>query len=200
MSTRLFTSDLHLRHAKVAQIRGFESIEAHDTAVVASWREHVRKQDVVWVLGDLTVGSADDEAYALELVASLPGTKHFVSGNHDSAHPRNSSSRNRERMLRWLEVFESVSPIASLKMAGREVMLSHFPYDGPGGDHTDVNRHVAWRAADTGRWLLHGHTHLDHQRHHHGRQIHVGFDAWRRPVAESEIIALMTGADEAETV
>ena len=47
---------------------------------------------------------------------------------------------------------------------------------------------------DSGDWLLHGHTHLHTETHAElPRQIHVGWDAWRKPVCESEILRLMRG-------
>jgi calcineurin-like phosphoesterase family protein len=33
MSNIWFTSDLHLGHQKVSEIRGFDSVEAHDVAI-----------------------------------------------------------------------------------------------------------------------------------------------------------------------
>ncbi len=51
-------------------------------------------------------------------------------------------------------------------------------------------------AADEGAWLLHGHTHLADQRVHLNtagvlRQLHVGWDAWRRPVSLAEVTAIL---------
>ena len=58
---------------------------------------------------------------------------------------------------------------------------------GDGDDHTDAPRFAQYRLPDEGRWLLHGHTHIADQRIH-GRQIHVGLDAWDlRPVPLGEI-------------
>ena len=44
-------------------------------------------------------------------------------------------------------------------------------------------RYTQYRLPNQGRWLLHGHTHNKDQRIH-GKQLHVGLDAWgMRPVS-----------------
>jgi calcineurin-like phosphoesterase family protein len=172
MSRVLFTSDLHIGHAKVAGIRLFDSVEEHDAAIAERWREVVRKDDTVWVLGDIAMSSP---AKALALLATLPGRKHLVWGNHDQGHPMNRSAPNAQR--RYLDVFASVQMAARVKVHGIPVLLSHFPYVGEGDDHTDTPRHTQWRLPDEGQILLHGHTHMVDQRRH-GKQLHVGLDAW----------------------
>ena len=67
------------------------------------------------------------------------------------------------------------------------------------GDHAREDRFDAWRLKDTGQWLLHGHTH-DRGQRVHGRQIHVGLDAWGRLVEESEIASLIAAAESGELV
>ncbi len=68
-------ADLHFGHAKVAESRGFPSVEAHDAALLDAWRRVVTKRDVVYVLGDVF-----DESW----MQLLPGTKKLAMGNHDS--------------------------------------------------------------------------------------------------------------------
>lgn len=45
------TSDLHLGHEKVAKLRGFDSVQAHDELVINRWNCHVR---------GISVGGAND--------------------------------------------------------------------------------------------------------------------------------------------
>jgi calcineurin-like phosphoesterase family protein len=78
-----FTSDLHIGHRLVAGLRGFESTDDHDEAIFDRWDERVRKEDQVWVLGDLAVSKPDN---ALLELRGLPGVKHLVAGNHDPVH------------------------------------------------------------------------------------------------------------------
>lgn len=179
----LFTSDQHFGHRLVAGHRGFgEDVAKHDLTLCDNWRSVVRKDDDVWVLGDLCVSSP---TRALEILSELPGRKHLIAGNHDACHPMH---RNSHKMLRrYLEVFESVQAFARRKIDGQEVLLSHFPYD---KDRHEV-RYTQYRLRDEGRWLLHGHTHQADQRRE-GREIHVGVDAWDlTPVHLDTIVELM---------
>lgn len=177
-----FTSDLHFGHHRVSGIRGFESPEDHDQHLIDQWRGRVRKDDQVWVLGDLSVSSP---YRALGIIDSLPGTKHFIAGNHDSCHPMHRDSHKWQP--RYLSHFESVQPFARRRIDGQEVLLSHFPYS---KDRHEA-RYMQYRLRDEGLWLLHGHTHAADQRRE-GREIHVGVDAWDfAPVSLETIAELM---------
>jgi calcineurin-like phosphoesterase family protein len=166
-----FTSDLHLGHKRVAEIRGYETAEDHDAAIVKAWKRVVTPEDHVWVLGDLSGGSSHGWSHALGVLAGLPGVKHLVSGNHDSCHPMH---RDAGRFLRpALDVFSTVQPFARRRIEGQSVLLSHFPYAADRG----VPRYTQYRLPDEGMWLLHGHMHSEFINTGR-REIHVGLDAW----------------------
>ncbi|MBF6358099.1 hypothetical protein IU449_26750 [Nocardia higoensis] len=168
-----FVSDLHIQHAKVAELRGFDDIDVHDAVLAANWDRVVRDTDQVWVLGDI-VGRRGHEHVGLDWLTARPGVKHLVSGNHDAVHPMHSQAHKVLRV--WLEVFETIQSAATRKVLGHRVRLSHFPFmHDQDGDHTPELRHNEWRPVDIGGWLLHGHTHSNVQQR--GRQLHVGVDA-----------------------
>ena len=191
-----FSSDTHFLHAMVARLRGFTSSEEHDEAVIANWNHLVRPDDLVWHLGDVGLGN---ETCMLEQAERLNGRKQLITGNHDPCWPGHRDSRKHQR--RWLEVFESVQAFAKIRLDGRTVLLSHFPYE---GDHTTEDRATQFRLRDEGEWLIHGHTHLQNRLGPHpryltimgatdgegitsprGREVHAGLDAWDlRPVSE----------------
>lgn len=178
-----FTSDLHLGHRLVAGLRGFDSVDDHDTAIIQNWEKVVRKDDQVWVLGDLTLNSPGP---ALEIVRDLPGTKHLVAGNHDPCHPMHRHSHRWQP--KYLEVFASVQAFARRRINGQDVLLSHFPHS---KDRHEA-RYLQYRLRDEGAWLLHGHTHGTERRE--GREIHVGLDAWDlAPVPIHVVEGLMRG-------
>ena len=189
--TAWFTSDLHFGHLKVSEIRGFGTPMQHDFALIKNWERVVRKNDQVWVLGDLAVSSP---TRALEIVAALPGRKHLISGNHDACHPMHRNSH--KYLRRYLEAFDSVQPFARRRIEGREVLLSHFPYD---RDRHDV-RYTQYRLRNEGKWLLHGHTHGSERLSlvpETAREIHVGVDAWGlAPVSLDTIAAIMKEVDQ----
>lgn len=186
MSAVLFTSDLHLGHARAAELRGFASVVQHDIAIKENWYDAVDENDIIWVLGDLCLAALPA---ALETLAGLPGRKRLILGNHDAGHPRN---RNAHRWSRaYAEVFEHVASSARIKLQGQEALLSHFPYERDRGPM----RHMQWRLPDLGVPLIHGHTHGTERRSTTPLgtpELHVGVDAWDlRPVADRELAALL---------
>lgn len=53
-----FTSDLHLGHKKVLSIRKqFHDIKEHDDFLIEKWNNKVKKNDEVYILGDLSFRS-----------------------------------------------------------------------------------------------------------------------------------------------
>lgn len=178
-----FTSDLHFGHRFVSELRGFESIEDHDDAIVSNWRARVRRDDVVFVLGDIAVSSPEG---ALSLMHWLPGKKHLIAGNHDGCHPLHRDSYKWQ--LKYLKAFDSVQAFARRRINGQDVLLSHFPYSADRGEA----RYTQYRLADEGLWLLHGHTH-SHEKWTSPREIHVGLDAWNLAPVSLEAIADMMG-------
>ena len=163
-----FTADTHFGHRLVAGLRGFGNVDDHDAAICEAWVERVAPTDHVWHLGDLTLGKPES---ALALVATLPGIKHLIVGNHEPCHPMHRQAHKHQRA--YMEAFESVQTSARRRVDGRKVLLSHFPYT---GDHTEVDRFDQYRLPDKGAILLHGHTHSAIRQD--GRQIQVGVDAW----------------------
>lgn len=184
MANVWFWSDLHYGHRLVAGHRGFgEDIGAHDAALDDAMRAVLRKGDQLWLLGDLALAQFDDALARLGAISSGNHVAlHLILGNHDKPHPLNRQSHKFQR--RYLDVFASVQTMAHRKVAGKTVMLSHFPYH---GDHVERPHLDQYRLRDKGRWLLHGHTHST-VRYDGGRQIHVGVDAWREgPVPLDQI-------------
>lgn len=188
-----FCSDLHLGHLKVAETRGFDTAAQHDVSIFSSLEETLKRGDQLWILGDVTVGGTGAETQALSqlgILAEITGVElHLIAGNHDSCHPMaNRNSHTRQKV--FLEVFSSVQLFARRKIAGQPVLLSHFPYE---GDHSETDRGVQYRLRDEGEWLLHGHNHSESATDG-SRQLHVGWDSWRRPVHLDEIAELITGS------
>lgn len=169
MTEVYYTSDLHLGHKMVAELRGFSTTEDHDEAILANWAKIVTKRDIVWVLGDLTLKGNPDEQLAK--IAKLPGNKHFIAGNHDPCHPMHRDANKYQK--RYLTTFESVQAFARRQIMGQPVLLSHFPYT---ADHRVESRYPQYRLPDLGAFLIHGHTHQADK--FSGREMHVGLDAW----------------------
>ena len=183
-----FTADPHLYHQKVAEIRGFTTVDEFNAAWMDSCSS-LRKNDQLWILGDLTGGGHLIEA--LNLIGRLPGELHLILGNHDGAHPMYRDSHR--KMALYYPTFTSVQLHARKSLEGTNVLLSHFPYS---GDHSPNDRFREWRLRDYGTPVVHGHTHQesvlttglsrwqDMERFPGSNQIHVGWDTWHEPVAD----------------
>lgn len=193
MTAVLFTSDLHFGHRKVAETRGFASVEEHDDHLRHQWASTVNPGDLVYVLGDIAVSSP---VHALRCLAGLPGRKRLVWGNHDKGHPMHRDAWNHQAI--YLRVFEGVAQSARIRLQGQEAVLSHFPYE----RDREETRYAQWRLRDEGLPLLHGHTHgterlvvKDVGKGQYAElrtEVHVGLDAWGlRPVPDAEIAALL---------
>lgn len=73
-----FTSDWHLGHPRMAQLRGFSSLEEHDDAVLEPFRR-LAKKDKLFILGDVVWGNK-----ALPKVGEVRCYKEMLYGNHDT--------------------------------------------------------------------------------------------------------------------
>jgi len=109
MSTVRFIADLHLSHANMATRRGFSTVEQHDEHIIEKWNSVVKKQDVTYILGDVTM----EKSAPYHLLDRLNGLKHVVMGNHD----------RRQDVRKLLEHVESVAGMVQYKGA----ILTHCP-------------------------------------------------------------------------
>src|SRR5690606_19558293 len=119
--------------------------------------------------------------------AKLHGTKHLVSGNHDSTFPGARSAY--KDMRPYLEHFETVQSSARRKYTCVEFLLSPFPYNRDTTCRKLESYHQS-RLRDLGVPLVHGHTHRDSvlsESHLGTPQIHVGQDATPFPAHLDEI-------------
>jgi calcineurin-like phosphoesterase family protein len=170
-----FVGDPHFEHQKVAELRGFETTEAHDAKLAWQWNRQVRPDDLVYVLGDCSSGSRTSEAKALEILKTLNGRKRLIAGNHDSVASIHRTLS--PHISRFSEVFERVGDFGRIRFERQEILLSHYPYH---GDHVGEERYPQYRLPDLGLPLIHAHTHSSER--FNGRQACVSWEAWGRMV------------------
>lgn len=77
-----FTADTHFGHAGEARRRGYDDVRQHDEDLVRNWNECVKKNDVIFHLGDFSNGDRADAQQAV--FNRLNGKKYLVLGNHDN--------------------------------------------------------------------------------------------------------------------
>jgi calcineurin-like phosphoesterase family protein len=192
-----YTADLHIGHRLIADKRGFPTPESHDTELAHRWDTTIGAEDTVWVLGDISAGGRTGQANALHWIADRPGTKHLISGNHDSVHPMHPDAH--KHMPAYLKVFATVQQAAHRTIAGQPILLSHLPYldsDDPDDTHARFDQ---WRLPNMGAWLLHGHLHTT-RKTSGTRSLHVGLDAWElTPVSINAIAGIINRPETVTT-
>lgn len=169
------TSDTHFGHARISELaqRPFASVEEMDAALIRRWNDLVPPAAVVLHLGDLALGPIGE---SLARTSALNGRRLLVPGNHDRVSTATQTHRAIERFRPLYEDagWTVLPEILRGRRAGRILLASHYPYR---GDSHGEDRLVSHRPADEGLPLIHGHTHArDHGPH--GRQFHVGVDAF----------------------
>lgn len=161
-----FTSDQHFHHKKISEYcnRPFESSEEMDRVLIEMWNKTVGRNDLVYLLGDLTLHKKSIPL----LLRILNGQKIYVIGNHDYAAEK--VVRKQERSIReWLGVRE-FHTLTSVKIDGKKIILCHFPL-------------LSWYGQRRGSYHLHGHSH-DTLSETCLRRMDIGVDAAARILGE----------------
>ena len=127
-----FTSDLHLGHEAIIRFcdRPFETVEEMNKILIQNYNDRVRKNDTVYILGDIAHRLRVEEAN--ELISKLNGRKILCRGNHDKIY--NPS------------LFEGVYDFLKIHVDGYSISLMHYPM-------------MEWPKSRHGSLHLHGHMH-----------------------------------------
>lgn len=75
-------SDTHFGHEKLCTLRGFNSVDEMDEAIIKRWNELIDKNDRVIHLGDFSVGGSIEKIE--KIIERLNGKITLVLGNHDT--------------------------------------------------------------------------------------------------------------------
>ena len=196
MGQHYFTADLHLKHEKVAKIRGFENSSEHDLEIREGLMS-LKRGDRLWILGDISGGRYEYEA--LEMLRDWQDCAgfeiHIIAGNHDSFHPMHRGYFQKRYCLHRDEI-SSVDTMGAFRHNKDKVMLSHFPYTGDRGE----DRYPEYRLNDAGKPIIHGHTHSTEKVSYSSKgslQICVSLDAWgMKPVPKHELVKHIEQADQ----
>lgn len=189
---RYFSADLHFGHTNIITYsnRPFANVAEMNENIIERWNAVVSPQDEVIVLGDLCLGKLEE---SLTYAKRLNGQITLLLGNHD--RPFKSSAKVRdhwENIYAQANINQLVDGQMRITIAGRDILLCHFPYHVDTETFGRKDRYEDHRPHDKGHWLLHGHVHsLWRQK---GRMINTGIDAWGgRPVSEEQIKAVIAG-------
>ncbi len=127
-----FTSDLHLGHKLAVNMcdRPFESVEEMNETLIRNFNSCVKKNDTVYILGDLSFRIPVVQAN--ELISRLNGKKILCKGNHDRKYAP--------------ELFEGMYDFLQVSLNGFNMSLMHYPL-------------MSWPKSRHGSLHLHGHIH-----------------------------------------
>ncbi len=177
MSTTYFTSDTHFGHKKILGYchRPFADIKEMDATLIANWNERVGPDDIIYHLGDFTLGG---RTVAKKLFRQLNGHIRILSypWHHDRGWHRHpmptylNAQGEPVTLLGQMDVIERNPATGDVHIA-----LSHFPL-------------AAWDRKHYGALHLHGHCHGD--RPPDGKMWDVGVDPNDyRPITAAEALA-----------
>lgn len=105
-----FTSDNHFGHKRIIELalRPFADVAAMDRAMIEAWNLRVKRDDVVFHLGDFAF--ADHADYA----PHLNGQKRLIRGNHD----------HKNRMRR--ECWHTIDDLLHVTIQDTNLVLCHY--------------------------------------------------------------------------
>ena len=171
MSEIWLTSDTHFGHDKdfIWDARGFENIEQHNQEIIKRWNEVVKKDDIVYHLGDVMLG--DLEA-GMECLKQLNGQIKIVLGNHDT--------KTRIKAYQELDNVEVLGYATMLKYKKYHFYLSHYPTL---TDNMDEDKPLKARVLN-----LYAHTHQKTKFLDGHLNYHVGIDTHGCPIKLDNII------------
>jgi len=138
--TVFFTSDLHLGHENVLSIRKqFHDIKEQDDILIENWNNKVKKNDEVYILGDLSFRASTSIS---DYLSRMSGKKHLIVGNHDGTWMRKVNN---------LELyFQSIDYLKTMKFEKKQITLCHYPMlEWPGSRYVESGT----------SFLIHGHIH-----------------------------------------
>ncbi|MCR5675010.1 MAG: metallophosphoesterase family protein [Lachnospiraceae bacterium] len=159
---RFYIADCHFFHESLnvqMDNRGFQNVADMNARMLERWNDRVRAKDEVVILGDLSLGNAEETN---ELLAKLHGRLFLIRGNHDYYGKKSGFTADR---------FEWIRDYAELHDENRKVVLCHYPI-------MFYNRQYQYRQPKTGgldrfqdgqltdrdnlpkhTWMLYGHVH-----------------------------------------
>lgn len=156
MSNNFFSSDHHFFHKNIQSLcpttRLGSTVEEMNEFLIGQHNSVVRPQDTVYMLGDVSFGTAEQTKSVL---SQLNGKKHLIYGNHDRMIRRDVTIQS---------MFESVQDYKRIMVGKKRVMLSHFPMR-------------SWEMMQHGSYHLYGHMHGKLEHTAYGRSMDVGIDA-----------------------
>ena len=149
-----FISDLHFGHKNCISMcdRPFADVDEMDAALINAWNGRVKKDDTVYLVGDLLWEKCDIKDY----IPRLNGKKILIAGNHDFKWLKRAGMAKRVdddhvEFCDYAEYFTYIAQYAEIRLDGIPITLCHYPM-------------LEWKASrklgsQKLGYLIHGHIH-----------------------------------------
>lgn len=140
------TSDWEIAQTGSHQsVRDFDTLEEHNKTLVDNFNRLVKKDDVLYHLGDWSFGGFDK---IFEFREQLNCENiHLIFGNHDHHIEANKIiHEGHDGPLRTQDLFKSVAHYRELAINGQKIILCHYGMR-------------VWNKSHKGAWMLYGHSH-----------------------------------------
>jgi len=135
-----FISDLHFGHTNIINLCGrpFSSVTEMDSVLIENWNKRVKKNDTVYILGDLIWNKKEVPRY----IEMLSGKKILIGGNHDAPWIKNEEIRG---------AFELVLPFLEVNLNSHPITMCHYPMLEWKSSREEAERKLGYH--------IHGHIH-----------------------------------------
>jgi calcineurin-like phosphoesterase family protein len=185
-----FCSDPHYGHRGIVRgvsswksgTRDFDTLEEHNETLVNNINKTVRKDDILFCLGDWSFGNykENENIYNIRKFREQLNCNniHLVLGNHDQEIKKNKDDSHSlfSSLGDYLEIVVTDNPThQSEKPLKYSIVLSHYSFN-------------VWNKSHVGSWMLFGHSH-GNLINVEGKSMDVGFDTHKdfRPYSFQEI-------------
>ncbi len=150
-----FTADLHLRHKNILQhqparveamgLVDADDIDGHDRWIVDMWYDAVKRNDHVYVLGDLILADRVTSLYLLGRLKRKGVKIHLIIGNHDKS---TYNLTNMFESIDYIKVVDFKASVFDFLPCDLTVAMCHYPMK-------------SWPRKPQGSINLYGHVHAN---------------------------------------
>jgi calcineurin-like phosphoesterase family protein len=168
MSMIYFTADTHYMHKNIIKYcnRPFASVESMNDILVDNINKVVRKEDVLYHLGDWSFGYAREFRDRLNCDNII-----LIYGNHDK-----EIRKSRDLQNMFTSIYDSYHEI---NINGQDITLCHYAMK-------------VWNKSHRGAWHLYGHSHGSLPDDSNSLSFDCGVDCWEfYPIDMDEISKVM---------
>ena len=127
----------HFGHTNIIKLcaRPFADVEEMNAVLRDNWNARVKSKDDIYIVGDFWFKGHKEDA--LQMLKSMNGRKHLISGNHDRKYLNSKEFR---------EQFVEIADLLAIRIEGERLFLSHYPI-------------AEWDGYYKGTWHIYGHIH-----------------------------------------